>query len=424
MEARTSWGRLEERVWTANHTAYGPRRNRENFVYRAYIPPFLATADLYLPTDVAESATQAEARVRDLNHFPPPLGAFENLARRLLRAESVASSRIEGLEMSHRRLARAEFIPAKDRDFDASSVLANIRAMERAIEIGSSGQPLTTAEIVEIHQELLTHPRDRQHAGVIRTSQNWIGAGDTPRGADFIPPPEEYVTPLLDDLCLFINRDDIPSVVQAALAHAQFETIHPFADGNGRVGRCLIHVILRRRGVAPRYVPPISLVLAASASRYVGGLTLYRAGDVDEWSRIFSWATSAAANGARDFAAKVEQLQRSWAEKLGNPRGNTAVMKLIAALPGQPILDIKRAAAITGTTDEGARLALHALADADILSVIEVSERRRAWEAPSLFDVVNGFERRVGVPEDGTDPSRRLPRGPQEVAPDAETAHN
>src|SRR5439155_1398021 len=80
-----------------------------------------------------------------------------------------------------------------------------------------------------------------------------------PGRADFVPPPPESVPALMDDLCAFVNRADLPAVVQAAVAHAQFETIHPFADGNGRVGRALIHVVLRRRGLAPRYVPPVSL---------------------------------------------------------------------------------------------------------------------------------------------------------------------
>jgi Fic family protein len=100
--------------------------------------------------------------------------------------------------------------------------------------------------------------------GRLRRRQNWIGRpGSTPVNADFVPPRDKQVRPLLKDLCAFIEREDVPILAQAAIAHAQFETIHPFGDGNGRVGRCLIHVVLRRRELAPRYVPPISLILAA-----------------------------------------------------------------------------------------------------------------------------------------------------------------
>jgi Fic family protein len=312
--------------------------------------------------------------------------------------------------MSHRRLAHASFLPERDRDFDARSVLANIRAMEAAIALGASRRQISSDDIREIHRTLLTHPRDKHRAGVLRSSQNWIGKGDTPRDADFIPPPEEYVQPLLDDLASFLGRDDLPAVLQAAVAHSQFETIHPFEDGNGRVGRCLIHVVLRRRGVAERYVPPISLVLAANADVYVNGLTSYREGDIGGWCRTFAWATSSASNGAREFAARVEKLQAAWAVRARSPRVGSAIMKLIAALPGQPIMDIKHAAAITGTSEEGARLALHALAAIDVLRVIEVSKRKRAWESPELFELVNAFERHVATPEGRTGRARPSPR--------------
>jgi Fic family protein len=99
--------------------------------------------------------------------------------------------------------------------------------------------------------------------------QSWIGGGVTPRLAQFIPPPPDDVPDLLDDLVSFTNRDDLSAITQAAIAHVQFETIHPFADGNGRVGRCLIHVILRRRGLSRRVMPPISVALAANTGRYI-----------------------------------------------------------------------------------------------------------------------------------------------------------
>jgi Fic family protein len=125
--------------------------------------------------------------------------------------------------------------------------------------------------------------------GRLRRRQNWIGRpGSTPVNADFVPPRDKQVRPLLKDLCAFIEREDVPILAQAAIAHAQFETIHPFGDGNGRVGRCLIHVVLRRRELAPRYVPPISLILAARVKQYVGGLILYREGQTNEWTRFFA----------------------------------------------------------------------------------------------------------------------------------------
>src|SRR5665811_1420877 len=110
--------------------------------------------------------------------------------------------------------------------------------------------------------------------GRFRSEQNWIGGSAfNPCSAEYVPPPHELVPDLVADLCEFCNDDSLPAVAQAAIAHAQFETIHPFVDGNGRMGRALLHLVLRRRGLAPRILPPISLILATWSRDYIGGLT-------------------------------------------------------------------------------------------------------------------------------------------------------
>jgi Fic family protein len=156
---------------------------------------------------------------------------------------------------------------------------------------------------------------------------------------------------LLDDLCAFSSREDIPAVIQAAIAHAQFETIHPFHDGNGRVGRALILSILRRRGVAPRYLPPVSLALAAEADRYITGLTSWRNGGEDDWYTVFADAVHRASTGAREFAGHVAELQSRWAAQAGNPRRNSGPLRLIELLPSQPIVNVKTAAQLLGGTE-------------------------------------------------------------------------
>ena len=134
--------------------------------------------------------------------------------------------------------------------------------MEEAIQIGARSSELTVDDIRAIHRSLAIVPPLNRIAGELREEQGWIG-GHSPPVASYVPPPPDYVPSLTSDLCEFMNRDDLSPVAQAAIAHAQFETIHPFGDGNGRVGRCLIHVIFRRRGLTPSYVPPVSLVLGA-----------------------------------------------------------------------------------------------------------------------------------------------------------------
>ena len=149
-----------------------------------------------------------------------------------------------------------------DRPGSAKAVAANVSAMEEAIAVGDRDTPVTVDDLLAIHAVLMAGDQPAR-PGHVRGEQNWIGGRlGNPSGAAFVPPPEDLVMPLLGDLVAFIARDDLPSVPQAAIAHAQFETIHPFIDGNGRAGRALVHVVLRRRGVAARFVPPISIVLA------------------------------------------------------------------------------------------------------------------------------------------------------------------
>jgi len=146
--------------------------------------------------------------------------------------------------------------------------------MQLSIERASSSGALTVQDLVDIHRVLPERAPNATVAGRVRDSQNWIGGNDhNPCGATFVPPPPEEVDRLLEDLCAFVDDETLPPLVQAAIAHAQFETIHPFEDGNGRTGRALVQVVLRHRGLAPAFVPPISVVLARDKDRYVGGLT-------------------------------------------------------------------------------------------------------------------------------------------------------
>lgn len=312
-------------------------------------------------------------------------------------------------------MAKAAADPEGSSDVNARSVVGNIIAMERAIEIGTEARELSPGDIIAIHETLFRGTRDEAIAGTIRTTQNWIGGdSDTPRNADFIPPPPEEVSRLLEDLCEFMGRNDLPAVVQAATAHAQFETIHPFPDGNGRVGRCLIHAILRRRKLAPRYVPPISLVLATDVRGYEQGLTDYRAGRDIEWCAVFAQATRTAAREAEGFAIQIEQLQEEWLKRAGNPRHDSAARKLIAALPAHPILDIPAAMRIAKVSDVAAGRAIGRLVQAGVLR----SERRgrkrgRSWEARELFDLVNGFERQLAIPPGERRPARSAPDRPE-----------
>ncbi len=403
--------RYETLSWPADSSAPGGRAERRAFSYRAFVPDSIADLQLALPSNVAAAVSTAERAVDALNRDPPRLANLEVLARRLLRAESVASSRIEGLVLSQRRLARAEAEAANARDETARSVLGNVIAMEHAVSLGSDAKPLRLKDVLEIHRHLMLATTTPQFAGKLRDRQNWIGGNAyNPGRADFVPPPPERVKDLMSDLVAFMNRSDLTPAVQAAITHAQFETIHPFADGNGRVGRALIHVILRRRGLAPRYVPPVSLVLAADAKAYIAGLTAFREDRAPEWILLFAQATERAAAKAGELATRLAELQEKWRERAGRPRRHSSAEALIVQLPAHPIVTVATAQKVLGRSKQAVNEAIAVLAAKGVLHPITLAKRNRAWEARELFTLINDVERELATPTDDDEPSRPSPR--------------
>ena len=369
---------------------------------------------------MAAEVAQAEAAIAQLNRSAVALVDTETLARLLLRAESVASSYIEGLAVGGRRLLRAEAAQALGiavADFKAEEVLGNIHAMTFAVESLSSAPGITVDSILEVHRRLLAPTRLAGHAGHIRTLQNWIGGSNyTPCRAAFVPPPPEYVPELLADLADFCNRSDLPAVAHAAIAHAQFETIHPFVDGNGRTGRALIHVLLRRRGLAHRVVPPISLVLARDARSYIDALTATRyPGRADssaahdgsnQWIGVFARACRQAVDDAVEFEQRVADVQADWRRSLGTVRAGSAVDLLLNALPGTPVLTVSAMADLIGRSFQAVNEAAARLEEAGVLRQVTVGRRNRAFEARAVIDAFVDLERRLTDPA-STPPSRR-----------------
>ena len=382
------------------------------FDYEAYVPDEIAEIDPFLPASASRALQEADEAVRELNDELPSVTGLEALARQLLRQESVASSRIEGLVMSHRRLARAAIATDdQHRDTTAESILGNIGAMEHAITVTSELAELIPMAIVDVHRVLMKDTRDARIAGMVRTSQNWIGGSNySPRGAAFVPPPADEVPRLLADLATFMNRRDLSPTLQAAIAHAQFETIHPFPDGNGRTGRCLIHIAYRRAALAPRFVPPVSLVLATNGDGYINGLTAYRTEEAEAWYLDFALTVIRAARVARLLANELDELEKHWLERAGNPRRNSTAHKLIQALPAQPILRLSHVLALTGAGTSAAHKALNDLQETGVLKQVTVGRRNRAWEAVGLLNLVDQFERRLAIPGSGSEkPVRPAP---------------
>ncbi len=278
----------------------------------------------------------------------------------------------------------------------AAEVIGNIEAMELAIEQATRADDFLPEQILAIHRKLMMRSPTAHNAGKLRAVQNWIGGNDyNPCGADFVPPPPEHVGTLLDDLCQAIEEDTLPPLVQAAIVHAQFETLHPFDDGNGRTGRALVHVVLRRREVAPAYVPPISLILAQNRQRYIDGLTMFREGDIEGWLERFAAAAARSAHLAAAYVIAVRELMGEWMAKLesaGPVRTHAAVHAIVDVLPAYPIITTRLAAAATGRARSAVHTGIETLEEAGVLVPLTTSKRNRSWEAAGLLDLLSRLE--------------------------------
>jgi Fic family protein len=388
-------GRFVEGRWQYDPALYAPPRYRRGCAYEAFVPDTLAELQP-IETKVAGAVSAAEEAIRELNRVAQP--GLQPLARLLLRTESIASSKVEGMQVDARSLARAEARSDLGQTIgrEALEILANVDAMQLAVTDATSADALTLDHVLATHAALLARaPNAERVAGVIRDEQNWIGGNDyNPCGATFVPPPPHDVRPLLDDLIAFCNEESLPPLAQAALAHAQFETIHPFADGNGRTGRALVQVLLRRRGLAPDYVPPISVVLAADKEGYLAGLTNFRDGRENEWLESFARAAARAAELAAGYLVRVQRLQKSWRESLDplGLRADSAAWLLIDLLPGHPIISQPVAVEATGRSRPVIQHAIDQLVAVGVLLPLTSGKRNRQWEAAGLLDLSAEFE--------------------------------
>ena len=438
---------LLKRRWTTEYEGLA-KRDRRSCDYEAYVPDPLMTRVFRLDGSVAAAVVDAEAAIIKLNHDAAALLDTEALARILLRAEAVGSSRIEGLEIGVRRLLHAEvqrverdseFYSSTDssvlkgaeserelgrrfsKDVTAEEVLGNIDAMAAATAL-AVGEEITVDLLLNIHRRLLSGSRLTHFGGVVRVEQNWIGGSSyNPCAAAFVPPPPELVLALLKDLCAFSSTDQLPAVAQAAIAHAQFETIHPFVDGNGRTGRALIHLILKRRDLAPRIVPPVSLILATWANQYISALIDFRyqgssasvsadAG-ANQWIAQFAEACVRAVADANAFENKARELQQAWRTRT-SIRKNSAADLLLRALPGAPVLTVNSAATLIGRSFTATNIGLAQLVASGILQQVNVGRRNRAYEAPEIIAAFTDLERQLASPQGNTKiskPERRVP---------------
>ena len=405
-------GTLHKELWLSEGEGR-TRKERRSGAFCSYLPSFLEDTKVYLEPDVVGDVGRAEQALAKLNDEVVALHSSEGIARLLLRAEAVSSSHIEGLSIRARRLLRAEMNLAERDSFKydeaAAEVVGNIHAMERAIDAGASQDRITVATILGIHQALCKGTRIEHLGGKVRDAQNWVGGNSyNPLDAEYVPPAPEHLPALLEDLAVFCNDRIISPVVQAALVHAQFESIHPFLDGNGRTGRALIHLVLRRRGLAHNLVPPISLIMATHSKSYVQGLTEYRfldsddeasiQGGVNEWVSFFAGSCLRACDEASSFEESAQRLQASWRERLDSVRKGSALDSLLGEMVGMPLFTIGTASAGMGRAFSAVSSAVEKCIDAGIVKPMGAQKRNRVFEVPEVINEFNIFERKLASP--------------------------
>lgn len=404
----------EDGHWESSLNSGTPRSQRRSGTYRRSVPDLLDGLAVAVAGPTSRSAARTERSALSLNG--PGAEGLAGIARFLLRSEAIASSRIEGIAPSAQQVAFAELGQSEEVrgiSDQAQLVANNMTVVREATAELVSVDALTVDHIVELHRSLL--PDQPQHHG-LRTVQNWIGTSSwSPIGAAFVPPGPERVHQLMDDLVDYLNGAAHAPLVQAALVHAQFETIHPFTDGNGRVGRALIHTVLARRGLADRAVLPISLVLATLRDTYVAGLTSYRhAGSpgspdmrigVGRWLEIFVDAAGVAVEQSRALVEQIEALRARWSSQLSEsriaaglrpaPRADSAVNRLLQLLPEAPVLTMASVSRILDVSVPAAGAALAELVQADILRKRSIQRGTSAYIAGEVLDLITGSERRL-----------------------------
>lgn len=419
--------KLKDLEWMPRFASGGASRYHEAPGHnQAYVPDPLSGRRFTFDSLVAADVADAERSITRLDAEARSLANMEGLARILLRAEAVASSRIEGLEVAAQRLLRVAAAHADGEhtttDATAEEVLANVDAMTYALADPNSS--ISVERVLEVHRRLLAPTRLVQYAGSIRTEQNWIGGTSyNPFGAAFVPPTPEDVPDLLRDLCDFCNEDALPAVAQAAIAHAQFETIHPFVDGNGRTGRALIHMVFARRRLTTRTLVPVSLTLATQAKDYIAALTRTRyvgqsdtpdaVNGVNDWVALFAVACSRAVRDAESFEQRTLQLQAEWRVRLGSMRSDAAALQLLDRLIATPVITVQSTARDLGVSIPTANHAVAQLVEAGILTQVRAGRRNRTFEAREIVDAFTSLERQFASPDGDariSEPIRTVPQ--------------
>ena len=369
--------------------------------YRCYLPPPLPPSPAVKLEPMMTLLERAGYAVGGLNGISSILPNPELFLYMFVRKEALVSSQIEGTQCSLSDILRDEAGDETEASFDdVREVSCYVDAMEYGLARMNEGFPLSLRLIREIHGRLLAQGRGAgKQPGEFRTSQNWIG-GSRPGNALYVPPPPERLMEFLGPLELFLHEEDppLPVLVRAAMVHMQFETIHPFLDGNGRLGRLLITLLLCHAGVLREPLLYLSLYLKQNRSEYYRLLQEVRErGNWEDWIRFFLRGVQETAEQSVETARRILALlanDRRRVEDSGQAASST--LRVFQVLDRSPVVTIPRVAEKTGLSYPTVQAAIDRLEKLEILGRYGTGKRNKRYAYKAYLDILS----------EGTEPLR------------------
>lgn len=359
-----------QREWVAQHKTY-----------EAAIP--LKIADIAIAVSDNLRATIDDALLV-MGRFDMLISQKEySLPHLLLRSESASSSQIEHLTASSRNIALAQI--SEDAPSNSRIVSNNIDAMKTAMSKATS---ISKDAILHIHKDLLSGA-DVDYAGRFRDEQVWIGGSNLgPGGAEYVPPYHTRIDEAVDDLIVFAKRADLGTIIKAAVAHAQFETIHPFVDGNGRTGRTLLHIVLRQEGALHNTAVPLSAGLLNNIDAYFDALTSYRRGSPEPIIQIICDAIGYAVVIGGGMVDRIEELLGNWRSSI-KAHQDARIWDLLNLLVEQPVINAEFVASRLEVTNRAAYSIIETAVKNDVLKKIGTKHRGIYYEARAITQMLD-----------------------------------
>lgn len=364
-------------------------RRKITATYRAAIPATIAGLNVSMPGELTERISELSVRLARFDEQQVARGY--DLPALLLRSESAASSQIEHLTSSVRNVAMAEL--ADDAPMNARIVQGNVAAMREALSLSSE---LSVPYIRTIHKTLID-PTGDSFGGELRDEQVWVGGtAYSPHGALYVPPIPERVEACLDDLVAFAVRDDVNALAKAAIVHAQFETIHPFIDGNGRTGRVLLHHVLQQGGLLANSTLPVSAGLLHDSDAYMAAIAAYQQGDTGRIIESVVEALELALVIGNRIAGAIDDIMGTWNGRI-TERSGSAIWRLPALLAEQPVVTVAFVAERLGVTPRAASSIVSRACAYGMLRPLGSKRRGDFYQSDALIDLLEEISSMPGI---------------------------